>query len=217
MLWRRKASSLYHTVQHRRQAFSTLKNFAWKSWKKKLSSKMIYFWISQMSHASKHPCHALHSAKMFFGPIMETTMKHAGFDPNYLEDLRKTALKLWAITCRGSWSPFDLKTHQNADTIGINLLIKPWMPHFCVSINSANPAWGFSTFISQSRQRDRERHWWSESDTQRDTKKDILCDIEQIWTKIRGFFLIWWKCIHYKCNYPCISLHISIWFVYPPF
>lgn len=116
------------------------------------------FWLSQMSNESKHPSHALHSAKMVFGPIMETTMKYSGFDPNYLAGFEeKTALKLWAITCRGSWSPFDLKTHQNADTIVINLLIKPWMPHFCVSINSANPAWGFSTFISVSRQREKKR------------------------------------------------------------
>lgn len=141
-----------------------------------------------MLNESKHPSHALHSAKMVFGPIMETTMKYSGFDPNYLAGFEeKTALKLWAITCRGSWSPFDLKTHQNADTIVINLLIKPWMPHFCVSINSANPAWGFSTFISQSRQREREEETEGASDyrvrviyreIQRKKYSAILTDIE---------------------------------------
>lgn len=52
------------------------------------------FWLSQMSNASKHPCHALHSAKMVFGPIMETTMKYAGFDPNYLAGFEKNSSKV---------------------------------------------------------------------------------------------------------------------------
>lgn len=153
-----------------------------------------------MSNESKHPSHALHSAKMVFGPIMETTMKYSGFDPNYLAGFEeKTALKLWAITCRGSWSPFDLKTHQNADTIVINLLIKPWMPHFCVSINSANPAWGFSTFISQSRQREREEETEGASDyrvrviyreIQRKKYSAILTDIEDSNVcNIQGFYI----------------------------
>lgn len=47
-----------------------------------------------MSNASKHPCHALHSAKMVFGPIMKTTMKHAGFDPNYLAGFEKNSSKV---------------------------------------------------------------------------------------------------------------------------
>lgn len=48
--------------------------------------------LSQMSDESKH--HALHSAKMVFGPIMETTMKDSGFDPNYLAGFEKNGSKV---------------------------------------------------------------------------------------------------------------------------
>lgn len=47
-----------------------------------------------MSNESKHSSHALHSAKMVFGPIMETTMKYSGFDPNYLEGFEKNSYKV---------------------------------------------------------------------------------------------------------------------------
>ncbi len=89
--------------------FFHLKKVCVKILKKKLSSKMIYFWISQMSHASKHPCHALHSAKMFFGPIMETTMKHAGFDPNYLAGFEKNSSKVVGHHLQGIMKSIWLK------------------------------------------------------------------------------------------------------------